>query len=76
VNTQNVTLKLPAESLRKAKVVAANRGTSLSALLARKLEEAVGDDAAYEAARKRAFKWLETGWHLGGGPALRERLRG
>ena len=76
MKTQNVTLKLPAESIRKAKVVAVHRGTSLSALLAEKLVEAVGQDAAYEAARKRAFKWLEAGWHLGGTRVSRESLRG
>ena len=76
MNHQNITLKLPAESIRRAKVAAAHRGTSLSALLAEKLEEAVGEDAAFEAARKRAFKWLDNGWHLGGAGALRATVRG
>jgi hypothetical protein len=76
VKTQNITLKIPIESIKRAKIAAAHRGTSLSALLAEKLEEAVGEDAAFEAARKRAFKWLDSGWHLGGTPAVRERLHG
>jgi hypothetical protein len=76
VNTQNVTLKLPADSLKKAKVAAANRGTSLSALLARKLEEAVGEEAIYDAARKRALKSLDAGWALGGRTVTRSKLRG
>ena len=69
VVTQNLTLKLPADTIRKAKVVAAERGTSISALVADKIEEIVGEDAAYRTARRRAFEWLAHGWHLGGSPA-------
>jgi hypothetical protein len=66
VATQNLTLKLPADTIRKAKVVAAERGSSISALVIRKIEEIVGEDAAYQTARRRAFEWLSHGWHLGG----------
>ena len=62
---QNLTLKLPAETVRKAKVVAAERGTSISALVTKKIEELVGEDAEYQAAKRRAFEWLKQGWHLG-----------
>ena len=63
---QNVTLKMPAETIRRAKVVAAERGTSISALLTQKVEELVGADAAYRTAKRRALEWLGQGWHLGG----------
>ena len=63
--TQNLTLKLPAETVRKAKVVAAERGTSISALVTKKIEELVGEDAEYQAAKRRAFEWLKQGWRLG-----------
>jgi len=76
MSTQNVTLKLPVDALKKAKVAAAERGTSLSALLIQKLEESLGEQAAYEAARKRALKWLDSGWHLGGQPVIRDRMHG
>ena len=66
VSTQNLTLKLPVETIRKAKVVAAKRGTSISALVAGKIDELVGEDAEYQAARRRALEWLKQGWHLGG----------
>ena len=66
VANQNLTLKLPAETIRKAKVVAAERGTSISALVAEKIDELVGEDAAYQAAKRRACEWLKQGWHLGG----------
>jgi uncharacterized protein DUF6364 len=66
VNTQNLTLKVPIETIRKAKMIAAERGTSISALVAAKIEEVVGEDAAYRAAQRRAVHWLAQGWHLGG----------
>ena len=68
MKAQNITLKLPAETVRKIKVVAAERGASISGLLVAKLEELVGEDAAYQAARRRALEWLAQGWHLGGRP--------
>ncbi len=66
VATQNLTLKLPLDTVRKAKVVAAERGTSISALVTEKIEELVGEDAEYQAAKRRALEWLKQGWHLGG----------
>jgi hypothetical protein len=66
VKTQNFTIKIQADTIRKAKIVAAERGTSISALVAQKIEEVVGEDAAYQAARRRAAHWLAQGWHLGG----------
>ena len=65
MKSQNVTVKLSAETLRKVKVIAAERGASISALLTGKLEELVGEDAAYQAAHRRALDWLAHGWHLG-----------
>ena len=68
VKSQNITLKLPADTVRKVKVIAAERGTSISGLLAGKLDELLGEDAEYQAARRRALEWLAEGWHLGGRP--------
>jgi hypothetical protein len=67
MKSQNITLKLPADTIRKAKIVAAERNASISALVAAKIEELVGEDAKYHAARRRALAWLSQGWHLGGG---------
>jgi hypothetical protein len=66
MSTQNITLKLPIETVRRAKVVAAERGTSISALVGEKIDELIGEDAEYQAARRRALEWLKQGWHLGG----------
>jgi hypothetical protein len=68
VKSQNLTLKLPVGTVRRIKVIAAERGASISGLLAEKLEELVGEDAEYDAARRRALEWLAQGWHLGGRP--------
>jgi hypothetical protein len=65
VKTQNITLKLPADTIRRAKVIAAERGASISALVAAKIEDLVGEDAKYRAARRRALAWLAQGWPLG-----------
>jgi len=67
---QNVTLKLSKETIRGAKIVAAKRGMSISSLLAAKIEELVGEDARYQAARRRALEWLSQGWHLSGGSRI------
>ena len=64
--TQNLTLKLPIDTVRKAKIVAAERGTSISALVAERIDQLVGEGAEYQAARRRALEWLKQGWHLGG----------
>jgi hypothetical protein len=66
MKSQNVTLRLSSDTIRKIKVVAAERGSSISSLLTAKLEELVGEDAEYQAARRRALEWLDQGWHLGG----------
>ena len=68
MKSQNVTLRLSSDTVRKIKVVAAERGSSISSLLTAKLEELVGEDAEYQAARRRALEWLSQGWHLGGRP--------
>ena len=65
VSTRNLTLKLPAATIKQAKVIAAERGTSISALVTGKIQELVGEDAEYQAARRRALEWLTHGWHLG-----------
>ena len=65
VKTQNITLKLPAETIRQAKVIAAQRSVSISALVVSKIEDLVGEDARYQGARRRALHWLAQGWHLG-----------
>jgi hypothetical protein len=72
---QNVTISLDRQTIRKAKIVAARRDTSISGLLAQQIEILVGEDEAYERAERQAVALLDEGFHLGGGaPASREEL--
>jgi hypothetical protein len=70
----NITLKLDKELLREARILAAEQGTSISALLAAKLEEVVHKRRDYEAAKKRALAILHEGWSMGGRPLSRDEI--
>jgi hypothetical protein len=61
----NITLKLDADILREARILAAEEGLSVSALLAAKLDELVRQRKGYERARKRAVSRLRKGFDLG-----------
>jgi hypothetical protein len=63
---QNVTVSLDRQMIRKAKILAARRDTSISGLLAAQIEALVGEDEAYEQARRQALALLDHGYHLGG----------
>ncbi len=60
----NVTLKLDASLLREIRVLAAEEGTSISALLAERLEQIVRERKTYDRARKRALARLREGLDL------------
>jgi hypothetical protein len=65
VANQNITLSLPEEDLREARILAARRGTSVSQLLARMLRETVERETGYDAARERSLALLHDGIELG-----------
>ncbi len=60
----NVTLKVDADLLREARVIAAEEGRSVSALLTDRLEAAVRERKAYSRARRRALARLREGLDL------------
>jgi predicted transcriptional regulator len=64
----NVTLKLDSELLREAKVLAAEEGRSISALLTERLEALVRERKEYDHARRRALARLREGLDLGWTP--------
>ena len=66
----NITLKLDATLLREIRVLAAEEGTSISALLAERLEQIVREHKTYERARKRALARLRDGLDLQWTPPL------
>jgi hypothetical protein len=63
---RNITISLSRNLLRKAKILAARRETSVSGLLAHEIESLVGEDEAYERAERQATALLERGFHMGG----------
>ncbi|MBV9266566.1 MAG: hypothetical protein JO061_10395, partial [Acidobacteriaceae bacterium] len=63
---QNVTISLSRETIQKAKVLAAQRSTSISGLLAEQIESLVGKEEAYERSQHAALAVLKKGFHLGG----------
>lgn len=74
----NVTMTIDENLVRDAKILAARRGTSLSRLLAEKLEQLVRGDKAYKKAMKRAIKDMDNAPAFGfqnspGGEELHER---
>jgi hypothetical protein len=72
---QNVTISLDRQTIRKARIVAARRDTSISGLLARQIEILVGEEESYERAERQAVDLLDKGFHLGGAKlAGREEL--
>ena len=63
--TQNVTLAIPKNILRKAKILAVQKNTSLSGLLTQTLADLVAHQEAYEQARQRSLALLKNGLDLG-----------
>lgn len=62
---RNITLALPEETLREVKILAAKRGTSVSAMLREKLEALVREESDYARAKREALAALEHGYDLG-----------
>src|SRR5208337_4974076 len=60
----NITLKLDADLLREVRVLAAEEDTSISALLAARLEQIVRERKSFQRARKRALARLRDGMDL------------
>lgn len=65
----NVTLKLDASLIQEARVLAAEEGLSISALLTERLEALVRERKAFDKARRRALARLRDGFDLGFTPA-------
>jgi hypothetical protein len=60
----NITLKLDADLLRQVRILAAEEDTSISAMLATRLEQIVRERKAYHRARQRAMTRLREGMDL------------
>lgn len=70
----NLTLRIETELVREARILAAEEGTSISALLASQLEDTIRRRRGYEHARRRAKSRLRKGFDLRWKPVPREDL--
>jgi hypothetical protein len=70
---RNLTVKLDETTIRKAKIVAAKRSTSVSRLVAHEIDRLVREDDAYEQARIEALADLESGFDMGSDGRLPSR---
>jgi hypothetical protein len=66
----NITLKLDSTLLREVRILAAEEGTSISALLAARLEQIVRERKTYDRARRRALARLRKGLEMQWTPPL------
>src|SRR5713101_508762 len=64
----NITLKLDRDLLREVRVLAAEKDTSISALLTVHLQEIVRSRGGYDRARNRAIARMRKGYNLGFAP--------
>jgi hypothetical protein len=74
VARRNLTLQLDEETIRQAKILAAQRGTTVSGLVAQELEQLVARNARYEEAMRRAIELMEESEPHGGRSWRREDL--
>lgn len=66
MNKTNLTIQLDQEVVKRAKILAAKRGTSVSGMVARQLDQLVAEDERYEAAHERAMELMSKGSPHGG----------
>jgi plasmid stability protein len=62
---QNITLALPRDVMKRVKVMAAEQGVSVSALMENLLQERLARHEGYEQARQRQMAALTAGFNLG-----------
>jgi hypothetical protein len=74
-NKQNLTLSLDKETIRRAKILAAERCVSVSRLIAEEITRLVEEADAYRRAHRSALEELAKGFRSGGyKPVPREEL--
>jgi hypothetical protein len=72
---QNITLSINKDLIRKAKILAAQKQTSISGMLSRELQKIIDDSEEYELFKRKALININQGFHLGGKiTVLREEL--
>ena len=63
---QNITLSIDKELIKNARVLAAQRQTSISRMLGEELQKLIEDSKEYDSAKNQALNYIAKGFHLGG----------
>jgi len=63
---QNITLSVDKDLIKKGKIIAAQKDTSVSKMLSEQLRQLVEDNELYETAKRSALQTLKKAYHLGG----------
>ena len=71
---QNITLSIDQGLIKKARILAAKRNTSVSRMLGDELTRLVASAEDYDRAHRNALALMKEGFRLGGRPAARESL--
>ena len=63
---QNITLSIEKSLIKKSKIIAAQRETSVSKMLSDELEKLIQSTEQYELSKRKALANLKKGFHFGG----------
>lgn len=63
---QNITLSLDKDLIKKGKIIASKKETSLNRLLSDFLKQIIEEEDFYEQCKRKAVNILNKGYHLGG----------
>jgi hypothetical protein len=63
---QNITLSIEKDIIKKGKIIAAKKDTSISKMLSEQLKQIIDMEEQYEAAKRSALQTLKKGFRLGG----------
>jgi len=63
---QNITISLEKDLIKKGKIIASKKETSLNRLLRDFLKRIVEEEELYELSKKKALNILNKGFHFGG----------
>ena len=63
---QNITLSINKDLIRKAKILAAQKQTSISGMLSQELQKIIDDSEEYKLFKRKALININQGFHLGG----------
>jgi hypothetical protein len=63
---QNITISLDKDLIKKGKIIASKKETSLNRLLSDFLKQIIEKEDYYEQCKRKALSILDKGYHLGG----------